>query len=89
MSTNYEAMAMSEFEMRKELALLRESHDGLLDALQRLYDASPASCEDSALIEAQILAESLLGIKKASPALRQQEVDRGNAAVGPDYAEEA
>lgn len=32
------------------------------DALQALYDASPTSCDDKALNEAQIQAEKALGI---------------------------
>lgn len=43
-----------------EMLCRMDRTDALLDALQRLYDATPASSEDSALIEAQKLAESLL-----------------------------
>jgi len=53
-------MQLSIDQMCKAFDDLRAERDQLRHALQTLYDASPTSCDDKALNEAQILAEKLL-----------------------------
>jgi hypothetical protein len=53
-----------EVEAYQEMKKMEAQRDAALAALQALYNASPTSCEDKALIDAQKLAEKVLGISR-------------------------